>query len=204
MNINSKYVSYRGLAVTDLEILAKIPADLRYLLTEINGCIMFDGGLHIRGACVEPEWHSLRKLWEGEMALHLLYPNVRIDDVPFGEDCLGDQFLIRNRIVHRLSAETGEISSLEISLAVFLEEAQKNPVEFLSLHPLLKFQHDKGCSIKPGELLASWPLFCMAEAGTGVELWAVPALKHISFLAHVADKISKVPDGGKVEIKFVD
>ncbi len=45
-------------------------------LARPTGFIMFDGGLHIRGACIQPKWHSLRKAWEGEFALHLLYPTV--------------------------------------------------------------------------------------------------------------------------------
>jgi hypothetical protein len=204
LKLDAKHITFRGPAVDDSEMLSRLPADLRQLLTEVNGFIMFDGGLHIRGACREPDWHSLRKIWEGELALPDLYTRVQYEDVPFGEDCLGDQFLLRDGIVHRLAAETGELSSLKVGLFAFLDEAQKDPVNYLNLQPLIKFQQEQGRSIKPGELLDAYPMFCMAESANGVDLKAVPALQRISFLAHVAAQISKLPEGAKIKIKFVD
>jgi len=44
----------------------------------------------------------------------------------------------------------------------------------------------------------------MAEAADGVHLEAVPALKLVSFLAYVAGQLASLPDGTKVEFKFVD
>ena len=204
MNLNQEFINFRGPTLDDLEILGKLPAEMRQLLGGVNGFVMFDGGLHIRGACLLPEWHSLRKVWEGEMALSSLYPMVRPDDVPFGEDCMGDQFVLRDGIVHRLAAETGELSSLEVGLFTFLDESQKRPVDYLSLHPLLQFQKEQGRSIKPGELLDANPFFCMEESKDGVCLEAVPTLERISFLAHVAGEIAKLPNGAKIRFKFVN
>jgi hypothetical protein len=204
LNLDPKHITFRGPPMDDPEMLSRLPADLRRLLTEVNGFILFDGGLHIRGACLQPDWHSLRKVWEGELALPDLYTRVQYEDVPFGEDCLGDQFLLRDGIVYRLAAETGELSSLNSGLFAFLDEAQKDPVNYLNLQPLLQFQREQGRSIKPGELLDAYPLFCTAESANGVDLKAVPALKRLSFLAHVAAQISKLPDGAKIQIKFVD
>lgn len=204
MNVDPKYVTFRGPPISDPGTLARLPQDLRQLLANANGFIMFDGGLHIRGACLEPEWHSLRKVWEGELALSSLYPVIHTEDVPFAEDCMGDQFILRNEIVHRLAAETGQLSSLGIGVFAFLDEAQKSPLEFLCLHPLVQFQREQGHFISPGELLDANPFFCMAESGTGVHLEAVPALERLSFLAHVAGQISKLPDGTKIQFKFVD
>lgn len=204
LNLDPKHITFRGAPVDDPEMMSRLPADFRQLLTEVNGFIMFDGGLHIRGACLEPDWNSLRKVSEGELALPDLYTRVQYEDIPFGEDCLGDQFLLRDGIVHRLAAETGELSSLNVGLFAFLDEAQKDPVNYLNLQPLLKFQQEQGRSIKPGELLDAYPMFCMAEAANGVDLKAVPASQRISFLAHVAAQISKLPEGAKIQIKFVD
>lgn len=204
MNLNLKHVNFQGPPVDDVKILGQLPEDLRQVLTEMNGFVMFDGGLHIRGACLQPEWHSLRKVWEGELALSSLYPVVRPEDVPFGEDCLGDQFILRDGIIHRLAAETGELSSLDVNLFAFLDQAQKNPIEYLTLHPLIQFQREQGHFIKPGELLDANPLFCMEESGAGVHLEAVPALERLSFLSHVAGEIAKLPDGAKIQFKFVD
>ncbi len=204
MNLNPKYITFQGPPINDSEILARLPQDLRQLLAEVNGFIMFDGGLHLRGACVGPEWHSLRKVWEGELALSSLYPVIRPEDVPFAEDCMGDQFVLRDGVIHQLAAETGQLSSLEVGLFDFLDKAQKSPIEYLSLHPLIQFQREQGRFISPGELLDANPFFCMAESGAGVQLKAVPALERLSFLAHVAGQISKLPDGAKIQFKFVD
>jgi hypothetical protein len=90
MNLNLKYVSFRGPPADDPKTLARLPADDRYLLGEANGFVMIDGSLHVRRACLQPPWHSLRVAWEGEFALHSLYPAIRPEDVAFGQDCMGD------------------------------------------------------------------------------------------------------------------
>ena len=111
------HVTFVGPPIDDHEILAKIPANLAGLLQQLNGFIQFHGGLHVRGACRQPSWHSLRDAWVGVHAFHSLYPTVHPEDVPFTEDCLGDQFLLRDERVHRLAAETGELQALNLSLA---------------------------------------------------------------------------------------
>jgi Activator of Hsp90 ATPase homolog 1-like protein len=35
----------------------------------MNGCVLFDGGFQPRGACDDPDWHSLRRAWIGANAL---------------------------------------------------------------------------------------------------------------------------------------
>ncbi len=37
---------------------------------------------------------TLRQVWIGEDRLSRLYPAVNADDVPFAQDCFGDQFLL--------------------------------------------------------------------------------------------------------------
>jgi len=146
------HVTWTGPMADDNELLDQLPPDLARLLRQIDGFIQFSGGLHVRGACREPAWHSLRDAWLGEHAFHRLYPDVRPDDVPFAQDCLGDQFLLRDGQVWRLSAETGEMRSLDVALFGFLEAA--DPVEYLSMHPLLRFMREGG-SLEPGQLLAA-------------------------------------------------
>lgn len=77
--------------VTDPEILRTVPEDLRSLLSENNGFILFDSGLHVRGAVRSSEWHSLRKVWFGDFAPCKLFPAIIESDIPFAQDCLGDQ-----------------------------------------------------------------------------------------------------------------
>ncbi len=75
--------------VEDNDILNEVPEELRNLLTENNDFILFDGGLHIRGAVLAPEWHSLRKVWIGDFALYKFFPAIKESDIPFAQDCLG-------------------------------------------------------------------------------------------------------------------
>jgi hypothetical protein len=198
--VELKHVTFTGPPLDDEEVLARLPADLVGLLRQINGFIQFEGGLHVRGACRAPAWHSLRDAWEGEAAFHRLYPEVRPEDVPFAEDCLGDQFLLRDGQVWRLWAETGEIESLEVGWSGFFEAVQADPVEYLSLYPLLQFQREGG-RLEPGQLLAAFPPFCTKESADGVSLRAIVADERRRFLAELAMQLRDVPDGGKIEFR---
>ena len=44
-----KDISYVGTAITDLDILRRLPASHQQLLSEENGFLLFGGGLHVRG-----------------------------------------------------------------------------------------------------------------------------------------------------------
>ena len=193
------HVNYNGPAIDDPDMLARLPKVLATLLEEHNGFIQYNGGLHVRGACKAPAWHSLRDAWLGPNAFHRLYPDVRPDDVPFGEDCMGDQFLLRGSEVWRLYAETGEVESLEWTFEEFFENVEDDPGEHLGLHPLLKFQREGG-KLQPGELLAAWPPFCVEESEAGISLKAIPSEERHRFLADLAKQIRELPDGAKLEI----
>ena len=80
-----------GPPVDDAELLDALPRELRSFLERVNGFVAFDGGLHVRGACESPSWHSLRRRWQGEFALHERYPLLTDTDIPFAEDAVGDQ-----------------------------------------------------------------------------------------------------------------
>jgi len=196
-------VTFFGPPLDDEELLQRLPANLAGLLRQINGFIQFHGGLHVRGACQGPAWHSLRDAWDGESAIRRLYPEVHPEDVPFGEDCLGDQFLLRAGEVWRLAAETGEMESLGIDLRGFFEAVVADPVEFLSLGPLLRFQQE-GEILKPGQLLGAYPPFCTKEAADGVSLASFSTDERRRFLAHLAVNLRDVPDGDKIVFRFED
>jgi hypothetical protein len=186
--------TYVGSEVTDTEILDKLPVDYRLLLNQTNGFILFDGGLHVRGAVLSPEWHSLRKVWLGDFALHKLFSAIRESDVPFAQDCLGDQFLLRGGVVHKLDAEAGEVENLGMDLDTFLGGAQDDPVEFLSLQPLLQFMSEGG-ELQPGQLLSVYPPFITKESANGVSLRAISMYDRIGFLAALARQVANIPDG---------
>lgn len=196
-----KNLIYRGPQIEDQATFDRLPADYQALLAQMNGFIKFGGGLHVRGASLQPDWHSLRQVWTGEHALHRLFPQLQIDDVPFGQDALGDQYVLRNEVVYYLRAETGALASLQCGLFDFLAAAEADPVKYLMLEPLLSFQ-EQGKHLEPGQLLSAYPPFCTKESGQGVHLAAIPTLERISFLAHFAAQIAEVPAGQQIRIKI--
>ena len=194
-------VTFRGPKIDDETLIDELPENLAALLRSINGFILCGGGLHIRGVCVEPEWHSLRAAWHGQEALHTLYDSVEPSDIPFAQDCVGDQFLLRGGKVLALSAETGEVGQKANGLASFLEAANANPEGFLAMEPLLALQ-GQGKILAPGQLIHAYPPFCTEQAAQGVSLKAVPAREVIGYHAELASKMPK--DGGSFEVVVVD
>jgi hypothetical protein len=195
--------TYIGAEITDTDILNRLPESHRRLLEAENGFILFDGGLHVRGAVLSPEWHSLRKVWFGDLALHELFHAITETDVPFAQDCLGDQFVLRSNLVYKLDAETGSLESLGMDLEAFLDFARENPVEFLSLQPLQQFQLEGG-ELKPGQLLSVYPPFIFEESAKSVSLRAISMFDRIGFLADFASQVVGLPKGTKVRINVVN
>jgi hypothetical protein len=195
-------VTYRGPQERDDELLARLPAPLRSLLSQINGFILMGGALHVRGACRLPAWHALEEAWTGERALSACYEAVEPEDVPFAEDALGDQFLLRGGAVNKLHAETGAIEFSGRSLFEFLEAVQDDPVGTLELAPFLSFYRDGG-RLEPGQLLMAYPPFCTSESEAGVSFKAVPTDQRLAFLADFSAKVSKLPEGARISIQVV-
>jgi hypothetical protein len=193
---------YVGPPIDDHEILARLPAAYRDLLGRANGYVAFHGGLHVRGACQAPAWHSLRAVWEGAGALHRLFSAVRPTDVPFGEDALGDQFLLRDGLVHRLAAETGDMETLGVDLAGFDAAARADPVGYLGLEPLEAFRAEGG-ALAPGELLSVYPPFVVAADGPRRSYRAIPAADRLGSLARLAAQLRDLPDGTAVDLRVL-
>ncbi len=193
MNISG--ITWRGESIQDVELLPDLPLDLLGLLTKTNGFILHNGALHVRGACLNPEWHSLRQAWFGPDSFSKLYKEVEATDIPFAEDQFGDQFLMRNGGVFRLETETGQVQPLCESLQIFLSRVEEDIVTFLNVglnHPL-----------EPGQLLHAYPPFCV-ESKSGVSLKPCPASEVILFHADLARQIRDVPDGMNIEFKIKD
>jgi hypothetical protein len=180
----------------DSEILSELPADLVTVLCEKNGFILHDGALHVRGACLVPEWHSLRAAMHGPNAFHVFYDDVRPADIPFAEDQLGDQYLIRDGVILRLSAETGEVEYLVENLEGFFRRVSDNIEGFLNVGLDHKLQ--------PRQLLHIHPPLCFQESGKDAFLRALPASEVILSHADLARQIKNIPDGGHVRIEIGD
>ncbi len=155
--------TYVGPPIDDLTLLATLPRALAMSLEETNGFVAFGGGLHVRGICAAPAWHSLARFWSGDDALCRIYTSIQADDVPFGEDALGDQFFLRGADCWRLLAEVDDVEALGCGFDEFISRALADPVEFLGLEPLIQFQREGG-TLKPGELINAYPPFSTVEA----------------------------------------
>ena len=166
-----------------------------------DGIVLFDGGLHIRGISIEPKWNSLKEMWEGDNALYKIYANVEKTDVPFGQDCIGDQFILRNNTVYKLYAETGEIDCLQVNFTEFIKVCNENPMEYLSLEPLVLYENE-GKKLKPGQLLNVYPPFCTKESENGISLNAIPTLEKLRFLMSFYKQIANVSDDSSIKIKL--
>jgi hypothetical protein len=169
-------LTYVGSAIDDRGTLEALPADLRTLLESRNGFVAHQGGLHLRGACREPRWHSLGYWWKGDDALHGVFAAVLPSDIPFAQDALGNQFLLRDSEVHRLVAREGSLERLGMGLGGFLHAAEQDPIDFLSLAALSEFAAE-GETLSPGELL---------DVRDGHSLRVLPAEELIASLARAA------------------
>lgn len=78
-------------------------------LTEETMKILYSGGLQVRSHDAQQRLLNVNTFLEGEFAFHNLYREVKASDFPIAQDCFGDQFLIRDNLVVKLNAETGEI-----------------------------------------------------------------------------------------------
>ena len=202
--MNLEHITYTGSEFDESsKIIEKLPDNLVSLLKQINGFIQYGGGLHLRGVCNEPEWHSIENMMIGPFSLHNSYPAITDTDIPFAEDCVGDQFLLRNRNVIKLFSETGEVEEYGFGLATFLDNASENPVEFLGMEPLLQLQNEGG-GLEPSELIHVYPPFCTKEAENGVSLRAVSSSEVLLYLADFSKQISGLGEGEQIEVKLVE
>ncbi len=176
-----------------------LPQDLVDLLSEVNGFVVFEGGFHLRGQCSLPDWHSLAVAQRGALSLVELYPeSVLPGDVPFGEDAVGDQYLLRAGKVGRLDAETGDVELFDWSLREFLSELSSRAASILPSRVMNEFSA-RGERLQPGQvILVMPPLVVKAEQRV---MRAGSALPRRQFLATVARQIRDVPDG--TPIRFV-
>jgi hypothetical protein len=92
---------------------------------------------------------------------------------------------------------------LNVGLAGFFEAIAADPVEFLSLHPLVKYQQDGG-RLEPGQLLSAFPPFCCKQSEDGVSLAAIATDERRRFLADLASQIRALPEGSEIEFQLED
>lgn len=191
-------MTWQGATPGDEGLLAELPTPLRELLEATGGFILGGGLLHVRGATESPHWHSLEIAWRGPEAFHTLYPEVRPTDIPFAEDGLGDQWLLRGGHVARLWAETGDVDVTDVSLEGFFDAVEENAVESLDVGLIAEAVEEYG-PIPPGKLLLAYPPLCTEEAEDGVDLSPVDAAELYGLHAELAESVSGLADGDHIE-----
>ena len=195
-----KGIIYTGGELTDLVTLARLPVYLQTFLRAQNGVVAYFGGLHLRGCVGAPGWHSLAAVWQGERALWRTYGELKKSDVPFGQDCVGNQFLLRGDAVLFLDTETGELADLDVDFKHFLFGAEKFPLDALGMEPLRTFQQAGGV-LQPGQLLSLYPPLCIATNRTAAPAAkAVPIARRLDWLADFYRQIKDLPDGQAVKL----
>ena len=194
-------LTYRGAAIDDVEIIERLPIELQQLIAQRNGFVAFRGGLHVRGACTAPEWHSLRAAMEGSTSFAARFRTVKKDDIPFAQDVFGDQFLLRGGKVFKLDSYADQLEPVADGLVDFFGKVQRDPIALLELGHLAQFESG-GETLRPGELLMEWPPFVVEGSEKGVSLRRIPAAERLEFLADIAKQLRGVADGTKVEFKI--
>lgn len=194
-------LTYRGAAIDDVEIIERLPMELQQLIAQRNGFVAFRGGLHVRGACTAPDWHSLRAAMEGPGSFAARFRTVKKDDVPFAQDVFGDQFILRDGKVYKLDSYADQLEPIADGLVDFFGKVQEDPIRLLELGHLAQFE-STGETLRPGELLMEWPPFVVEGSEKGVTLRRIPAAERLEFLADIARQLRGVADGTKVEFKI--
>jgi hypothetical protein len=183
-----KGIIYKGEENLDQETYDAVPEDLQLFYDQINGMVAYQGGLYIRGCVDRDHWNSLYRYWKGDAALHKSYAALTPSDIPFGQDCLGDQFFLRDGSVWALNAETATVEDLEMDFEEFIVDVIEDPVEFLSLEPLLHYL-DAGNELSPGQILHCEPALTIeVPEGTDYEVQAMDIDERLKWLHDFSSK----------------
>lgn len=193
-------VTWTGPEINEWALLEALPSSIGGILRQNNGFVACGGGFHFRGICAMPDWHSLQAAWTGPRAIHRLFPQVRDSDIPFAEDCFGDQFLLRDFKVWHLDAETGLLHPLNLTVRDLFAALATRPVEFLGLQPLVSFQ-EQGHQLAPDQSLLCWPPVATRQAQEGLTVKAVGRLQQLEFLSQVARQMAAAKPGETFEFK---
>ena len=181
----------------DEEFFKTLPQELQEVLSKKNGYVSHGGGFHLRGVCHKPKWHSLEEVFVGEHALFDLFEFVEEDDIPFAEDCMGDQFLLREGQVIRLYAESGDMEELGLTLEEFMDKVKNAPSDVLDLE-VMELVTESDAKLHPGEVMVAHPPFVMEESEEGVQLEAMPCLQALMYYSQLSFNIQSVAKENQV------
>ena len=137
----------------------------------------------------------------GEHSIAALFPAVSIDDYPFAQDQVGDQYILRGELagysVWRLDAETGQFEAFAPSLDDFIKGISTDIEDYLNV--------SLGHRLEPGFLLHAHPPFCSRESASGgSSLRPVPADELNSYHSGLAKSIGALSDGESFQIELTE
>jgi hypothetical protein len=135
---------------------------------------------------------------EGGQSFSALYPLVLPSDLPFAEDAFGDQYLLRDRLVYRLSAESGEVAALNLPLDAFFDALLGDPAATLGFEPSDAVA-SVGGQLEPGTLVNVYPPFIL-DTPSSRSYRPVPTIQQRLWLADLARQIAGLPDGAQIRI----
>jgi uncharacterized protein (DUF924 family) len=148
--------SWRATDHDDEALLAQLPNAARTLVERFAG-VWLDGALHIRGACDDPPWHSLRAAWHGAQGVNARH-GLSQDDIPLAQTTFGDELVLRGYELVRIVAETGRHEPLGASVGGLIAELERDAARFLRLDAASR---EPRAEWEP--LLAFWFEDCGAE-----------------------------------------
>ncbi len=179
-------ITWKGPSIDDPGLLDDLPPELAQILGRVNGFILHGGALHVRGAVLQPPWHSLRQAWrDPKQSIGVLYRLPLDAGLPFAQDAVGNQFLLREGVVWRLAAETADLASMGTPLVDFLVSAGRDPQQVIGTTILMRFQSD-GNRLTPGHLLRVRPSLRSDPRGEGGRIDAQPCADLIRIQAKAA------------------
>ncbi len=196
--MNFKAITYHNTQITDKQTFDGLPSELKEFYREYNGLVICNGGLQFKGCINDPKWISLEDIWTGLSNLHSIYDEVLESDIPFAQDCFGDQYLWRDKQVIRLSSESGDIENLDLTFNQFLDEVIKNPTEFLALESFNQL-YEMDIKLQDGQLMNVYPPF-MFKCDGDRSFKPVPSEEQISFLKSIYTQTKDLPEGQSFKI----
>ncbi|OON67035.1 SMI1/KNR4 family protein [Hymenobacter sp. CRA2] len=194
-------ITYIGEPVSDSATFKLLPFDMQAFMLQHNGLIAYLGGIHIRGCCKEPLWHSLHEAWQGETAFWRTYTSIKQSDLPFAQDAVGNQFFLRRGQVWFLDTETGETQNLEVNFGRFIEGVDRFPDQALDLRAVITFRDLGGGALMPGELLAVYPPYCIQAEDENFDLTRMPTDVRLGSLANLYKQIRRLKPGQKIRLR---
>jgi hypothetical protein len=179
----------------------QLHVELAKLLSTRNGFVAFESALHVfpvdpaAGETTLAQWNS-PGLWRDH------YDDLGADVLFFAEDAFGGQFAIRNDAIEAFDPETGDFTSLAVSIEGWAAAILADP-RVLTGYPLAhQWQTQHGRLTAKQRLLPKQPFVLGGEFGLA-NLYAMDAAKGMCLRGDIARQIKDLPDGATVQLRIV-